>query len=136
ERFARKIAKKIVEVRKEDPIERTVELAAVINSAVPGFYRRAKIHPATRTFQALRIAVNDELDALASFIEKGIAVLAPHGRLAIISFHSIEDRIIKQAFREAARDHHGTLITKKPITASKEEITENPRARSAKLRIF
>ncbi len=136
ERFARRIANKIVEVREASPIKTTFDLVRVIESAVPSWYLHGRIHPATRTFQALRIAVNDEFDALETFIRKSIDRLNPSGRLAIITFHSLEDRIVKHLFRNLAHDHIGTLITKKPITASREEITQNPRSRSAKLRIF
>lgn len=136
ERFARKIARKIVEVRTRKPIMTTFDLVAVIKDAVPSFYHHHKIHFATRTFQALRIAVNDELKALESFIEQSILRLAPAGRLAIISFHSLEDRIVKHTFREYAHNGNGNVLTKKPITATSEELEKNPRARSAKLRIF
>lgn len=136
ERFSGRIARHIVEAREEKSIETTFELVAIIENAVPSFYRRGKIHPATRTFQALRIAVNDEFDALESFITKAIVRLKPRGRLAIISFHSTEDRIVKHLFMNLTHDHGGTVITKKPITASSEELAQNKRARSAKLRIF
>lgn len=136
ERFARRIARKIVEARGEQAIETTHALVEVIERSVPAFYRRKKVHPATKSFQALRIAVNDELAALEEFIEQAVAHLRPDGVLAIITFHSIEDRIVKRYFRQFAHDHVGTRITKKPITPSTEEIKRNPRARSAKLRIF
>jgi 16S rRNA (cytosine1402-N4)-methyltransferase len=125
-----------VEAREDGPIETTFELVAIILNAVPSFYRRGKIHPATRTFQALRIAVNDEFEALESFITKAIVRLKSRGRLAIITFHSMEDRIVKHLFLNLTHDHGGTAITKKPITASTEELAQNKRARSAKLRIF
>ncbi|QQR65107.1 16S rRNA (cytosine(1402)-N(4))-methyltransferase RsmH [Candidatus Kaiserbacteria bacterium] len=136
ERFAGRIARHIVEARAEKPIETTFELVAIIESAVPAFYKRARIHCATRTFQALRITVNDEFLALEDFIKKSVALLSPHGRLAVITFHSIEDRIVKHLFKNLAHDHIGIVHTKKPIIASPEELQENPRARSAKLRIF
>lgn len=136
ERYARRIARAIIERRAKEPIMTTSALVDVIRSAVPGFYRNGKIHPATRTFQALRIAVNDEFDALETFIKKSILRLRSGGRLAIITFHSLEDRIVKHAFRSFAHDQGGIVITKKPITASKEELQVNPRARSAKLRVF
>jgi 16S rRNA (cytosine1402-N4)-methyltransferase len=101
---------------------------------VPSYARR--IHPATKTFQAIRIAVNDELKALEEFITAAFDLLAPDGRLAIISFHSLEDRIVKHSFRSFTHDHAGELVTKKPITPSPEECRVNPRARSAKLRII
>lgn len=136
ERFAGRIARHIVEARELEPIETTTQLVAVIQKAVPSFYQRAKIHPATRTFQALRIAVNDEFDALEEFIKKSLNCLKVDGRLAIITFHSTEDRIVKHLFKNLAHDHIGEIITKRPIAPSREEIRENPRARSAKLRIF
>jgi 16S rRNA (cytosine1402-N4)-methyltransferase len=136
ERFAGRIARHIVEARAMSPIETSGELAEVVWQAVPGFYRIGRIHPATRTFQALRIAVNDELDALEVFIRKSTDALKAEGRLAIISFHSIEDRIVKRTFRELQSEGRGTVLTKKPIMAGDEELRLNPRARSAKLRIF
>jgi len=136
ERFASRIARAIVAEREHRPIMTTLDLVATIEKAVPGFYKRGRIHCTTRTFQALRIAVNDEFAALEDFIKKSIALLNPHGRLAIISFHSIEDRIVKHLFKEYARDQVGVIHTKKPITASSTELAINPRARSAKLRVF
>ncbi len=136
ERFAGRIARHIVEQREKEPFETTFQLVKLIEDAVPSFYKNGRIHPATRAFQALRIAVNDEFEALEEFIKKSISVLAPGGRLAIISFHSTEDRIVKHLFRNIAHDYTGTVITKKPIIASREELLLNPRARSAKLRIF
>lgn len=136
ERFARRIARAIVERRAEMPIETAAALAEVVSHAVPGWYRHRKVHPATKTFQALRIAVNDELDALREFIEGAYGLLNPGGRLALISFHSIEDRIVKQAFRAYADAGRGRRITKKPIVPSATEVGSNPRARSAKLRIL
>lgn len=136
ERFSGRIARAIVEARAKKPILTTFELVKVVEDVVPGFYRRGRIHPATRTFQALRIAVNDEFETLEEFIKQSVLLLKPGGRLAIISFHSIEDRIVKHLFKNLAHDHIGVLGTKKPITASREELLHNPRARSAKLRIF
>lgn len=136
ERFAKRIAHRITEVREAAPIETTAALVKVIEEAVPARFRHGKTHPATKTFQALRIAVNDELEALEELMEKGSAHLAPGGRMAVITFHSIEDRIVKHTFRQLARDHVGTVVTKKPITANDGELEQNPRARSAKLRIF
>ncbi len=136
ERFAGRIARHIVEARALKPIDTTFALVAIIEAAVPAFYKRARIHCATRTFQALRITVNDEFAALEDFIKKSVALLSPHGRLAIITFHSIEDRIVKHLFKTLAHDHIGIVHTKKPIIASDAELQENPRARSAKLRIF
>ena len=131
ERYAAKIADKIVLARKKARIIGTLDLAAVICSAVPKNYERGRIHPATRTFQALRIAVNDELGALRQALSGARQILAPEGRLAIISFHSLEDRIVKQALREASDLE---IITKKPLVPAPQEIAANPRARSAKLR--
>jgi 16S rRNA (cytosine1402-N4)-methyltransferase len=136
ERYARRIAHGIVTAREESPIETTGALVAVIEQSVPAVYRRGRIHPATKTFQALRITVNDELDALTEFVAQSIDALRDGGRLAIITFHSIEDRIVKQLFRTYARDQKGIVVTKKPIVPGTEEIAENKRARSAKLRIF
>lgn len=136
ERYAYKIAQKIVARREQFSIETTKDLVSVIDSAVPSVYRHGRIHPATKTFQALRIAVNDEFEALQQFIHAATQLLLPNGKLAIITFHSGEDRIVKHLFRELAHDHVGTVCTKKPITATEEELTINPRARSAKLRVF
>ena len=136
ERFAGRIARHIVEARSVKPFATTFELVHVIENAVPAFYRKGKIHSATRTFQALRIAVNDEFDALETFIKKSVALLTPKGRLAIITFHSTEDRIVKHLFKALAHDHVGSLVNKKPTVATREELKQNPRARSAKLRIF
>ncbi|MBI5298322.1 MAG: 16S rRNA (cytosine(1402)-N(4))-methyltransferase RsmH [Chloroflexi bacterium] len=145
ERDSRRIARAIVKAR---PLHTTRELAAVIEAAAPR--RGAHIHPATRTFQALRIAVNEELAAVANTLPQAVAALRPGGRLAVISFHSLEDRIVKDFFREQARDLVNPPyeqfyaverpaiikeITRKPLTASEEEIKDNPRARSAKLRV-
>ena len=136
ERFARRIAKKIVETRDETPIETSKQLSDLIVGAYPAAARHGRTHVATKTFQALRIAVNDELSAIEQLIEQAIELLDVKGRLAIITFHSIEDRVVKHAFRAAAAAERGTVVTKKPITASSEELEINPRARSAKLRIF
>lgn len=136
ERFAGRIARAIVDARRREPIETARELAEVVRRAVPAFYRRGRLHPATKTFQALRIAVNDELNALSEALEDALDLLAPGGRVAVISFHSLEDRIVKQAFRAAEDAERGVRITKKPIVPSRAEQQENPRARSAKLRIF
>lgn len=136
ERYARRIAKAIVLAREEKPIETTFDLVRVVESAVPFFYRKGKIHPATRTFQALRIAVNDELGGLKQGLEAGLASLAPGGRMAVISFHSLEDRIVKNFMREAQAKGLGAPLTKKPIEPSEAEIARNPRSRSSKLRVF
>ncbi len=135
ERYARRIAKKIVESRMTKKIETTFELVELIRVAVPAGYRNGRINCATKTFQALRIAVNDELKALEEALPKAIEALSPKGRLAVISFHSLEDRIVKNIFREVSKEEKVILINKKPITATDEEIISNPRSRSAKLRI-
>jgi len=136
ERYARRIAKKIVEARRIKPIEKTFELAEIIKTAVPIGYQKGRMHFATKTFQAIRIAVNDEIEALKEGLVKGYERLAAGGRMAIISFHSGEDRIVKNFFKEKKAAEEGLISAKKPITASEEELAENPRARSAKLRIF
>lgn len=136
ERYARRIAKKIVEARELEPIETTEQLVEIINSSVPGMYRRGKIHPATRTFQGLRIAVNDELGSLKMGLNKALAALSTNGRLAVISFHSLEDRIVKVAMKDWVKQGLGQQFTKKPIVAGEDEARANPRSRSAKLRIF
>jgi 16S rRNA (cytosine1402-N4)-methyltransferase len=136
EGFSRRIAKAIVEAREIKPIETTTELAEIIKSSVPAFYRRGKIHPATKTFQALRITVNKELERLEKALPIVFSKLSAGGRIAVISFHSLEDRIVKNFFREKAKNGEAILLTKKPITATREEIIENPRSRSAKLRIL
>lgn len=135
EKYARRIARAIVTYRLKTPIETSGELAEVVKSAVPAFYRRGKIHPATRTFQALRIAVNDELGALREGLQKGFSRLKAGGRMAVISFHSLEDRIVKDFFKVQAKAG-ARILTKKPVTAGPEERAENPRARSAKLRVI
>lgn len=128
ERFSRRIAKAIVQQR---PFQTTTELAEAIASSVPGKYRHGRIHPATRTFQALRIEVNEELKSLERFITNAPTWLKPGGIIGIISFHSLEDRIVKHRFRNSDLLE---VITKKPIVAQRDEQRENPRSRSAKLR--
>ncbi|MEX0933436.1 MAG: 16S rRNA (cytosine(1402)-N(4))-methyltransferase RsmH [Candidatus Paceibacterota bacterium] len=134
ERSARRIAEAIARARKDKPIETTIELSAIIENEVGS--HRGKTHSATKTFQALRITVNDELYALSEGLEKGFEALAPGGRIAVISFHSLEDRIVKRYFRKMANEKRALLITKKPLTPTREECKENPRSRSAKLRII
>lgn len=129
ERLSRRIARRIVEKR---PFHTTTELAEAIASSVPPKYRYGRIHPATRVFQALRIVVNDELKSLETFIEKAPKALVPGGRIAIISFHSLEDRLVKHGLRNSPLLK---VLTKKPIIATDDEIANNPRSRSAKLRI-
>lgn len=131
EHRARRIAKIIVSARRHAPIQTSGELAAIIEKALP---RHGRLHPATRTFQALRIAVNDELNALREALPKAFSVLAPRGRLAVISFHSLEDTEVKYFFK--SRADLGKLITKKPIVPTPAERRLNPRSRSAKLRII
>ena len=128
ERFSRRIAKKIVQQR---PFRTTTDLAGAIASTVPGKYRHGRIHPATRTFQALRIEVNQELKSLEKLIELAPTWLKPEGIIGIISFHSLEDRIVKHRFRD---NELLQVITKKPIVAQADEQRANPRSRSAKLR--
>jgi 16S rRNA (cytosine1402-N4)-methyltransferase len=132
ERRSRRIARAIVRSR---PIRTTAQLAEIVSAAArPMNQAERRIHPATRTFQALRIFVNRELDDLRKLMEAAPQLLKPGGRLVIISFHSLEDRIVKDALREGAKRGHYRLLTKKPVTASEEEIDRNPRSRSAKLR--
>lgn len=135
ERYARRIAKALVSARQAHPIETTGQLVEVIKSAVPGRYRTGAIHPATRTFQALRIAVNDELNALKEGLEKTFSLLSPGKRIAVVSFHSLEDRIVKEFSKQKEADG-AVRITKKPIMPQDEEVRNNPRSRSAKLRIL
>lgn len=136
ERFARSIARAIVEARSKERILTTGALVTAIRAGTPARYHKQKIHPATRTFQALRIAVNDEIGALREGLSAAIDSLAPGGRLAVISFHSIEDRIVKSILRDAANAGFGAMTPKKPIVLARAEILHNRRARSAKLRVF
>ena len=135
ERFARRIARRIVEARERKHIDTARELGEVIRSAVPATYARHRIHPATKTFQAIRIAVNDELGALDQGLRAAWEHMAAGGRIAVITFHSLEDRLVKRLFLSWEQVADGKRITKKPLTPSAEEIQENPRARSAKLRV-
>lgn len=128
-----RIADAIVERRRTRPIESAEDLAETILVSMP---RRGRVHPATKTFQALRMAVNDELDALRDALGSAWNLLKSEGRLAVISFHSLEDRIVKEFMRSKSQEGVGTLVTKKPITPERQEILENPRSRSAKLRII
>ena len=134
ERFARRIARRIVEARRADPLTTTTQLARVVADAVPAGARHGRLHPATRTFQALRLAVNDELGALAAFLERVGELLNPGGRAVLLTFHSLEDRLVKRAFAEGMRAQAWTVLTKKPARPSEDEVSRNPRARSAKLR--
>lgn len=136
EHYSRRIAKAIVEYRSKQTIATAKELADIIYKAVPSQYAKKKIHPATKSFQGLRIAVNDEFDSLSTLITDGFLLMKKTSRMAIISFHSLEDKIIKEEFRSLKRDNKAVLVNKKPIVASREEIKNNPRSRSAKLRII
>lgn len=136
ENFAGRIARAIVEAREEKEIESTFQLVEIIQNVVPAFYRRGKIHFATKTFQAIRMAVNDELRALQEGLEKGVIALKSGGRMSVISFHSGEDRIVKNVFKNLAKEGKIKLINKKPIIPNKIELKDNKRARSAKLRII
>jgi 16S rRNA (cytosine1402-N4)-methyltransferase len=135
EKFSRKIAKKIVERRKGEKIKSTLQLVQIIKEATPGFYHHSKTHFATRTFQALRIAVNDELNNFRNALPQALEVLDKGGRLMTISFHSLEDRIIKEFLKEKEKSGEMKIITNKPIVPGEEEIQLNPRSRSSKLRI-
>ena len=150
ERFAPRIAAAICRRREQAPIETTLELVDVIKGAMPASALREKQHPAKRSFQAIRIAVNDELGAVETVMKKAVPLLNPVGRLAVITFHSLEDRIVKNAMAEAAKGctcppsfpvcvcgkkPQVRIVTRKPIVSGEEELERNPRARSAKLRI-
>ena len=136
ERFSRRIARAIVRARERHPLATTKELVSVVEGAVPANYRHGRIHCATRTFQAIRIAVNQELDYLDSALRDAVDVLSPGGRLCVISFHSLEDRIVKHTLRALSGKDDPALVvlTKKPQVPAREESNRNPRSRSAKLR--
>jgi 16S rRNA (cytosine1402-N4)-methyltransferase len=136
ERWARRIARALVAARARAPITTTTELADLVARAIPRRAWPPRIHPATRTFQALRIAVNSELEGLEGALEGAAALLAPGGRLAVISFHSLEDRAVKTAFRRLATAQEFALLTRRPVTPAAGEVAANPRARSAKLRVL
>jgi 16S rRNA (cytosine1402-N4)-methyltransferase len=135
ERWHHRIARFIVQQRSRKPVETTKELSDIVLRAMPRQSRREKIHPATRTFQAFRIAVNRELESLDEALDKCIDVLAPGGRIGVISFHSLEDRIVKQKFRHSAKSGRLNIIVKKPLRPSDGEARSNARARSARFRI-
>ena len=135
ESFSRRIAKQIVLAREVAPIKTTFDLVEIIRAAVPGWYTKKRLHFATKTFQAIRMAVNDELGALKEGMAQSVALLKPGGRLAIISFHSLEARLIKDYFKQLAKDGVVSLVNKKAIQASREEELSNPRSRSAQLRV-
>ncbi len=134
ERFSKRIPKEIVKEREIRPIETTFQLVEVIKRVVPKKYEKGRIHPATRTFQSLRIAVNDELKNLKETLPQALNVLEPGGRLVVISFHSLEDRIVKFFLKEKAKKNLLQILTTKPIRPSEKEVRDNPRSRSAKLR--
>jgi len=135
ERYYKRIAQAVVMARRNEPIATTTQFADVVSNAVAGRYRSHKIHPATRVFQALRIAVNRELLSLETGLIKAISLLRPRGRIAVISFHSLEDRIVKHTFRDYAARGFLKIITKKPQMPDEAELKENPASRSAKLRV-
>ena len=150
ERFGKRIAISIADYRKRKPISTTVELADIVSAAIPSRFRPKRIHPATKAFQAIRIAVNDEFRNLETAIQVGIDLLRKGGRFCVISFHSLEDRIVKQSFRllergcicppgmpecNCQKESEAKVLTKKPVLPSEDEIRENPRSRSAKLRV-
>jgi 16S rRNA (cytosine1402-N4)-methyltransferase len=132
---ARRIARRLVEARGRAPIRTTRQLADVVASAIPPHRRPRRIHPATRTFQALRIAVNDELGGLETALPQGAEILADGGRFGVIAFHSLEDRLVKRAFRRLA-DGGWRALTRKPVRPADDELHSNPRARSARLRVL
>lgn len=150
EKWAKRIAKRIVEKRKDKPIETSAELAMLVSDAIPKKFHPHRIHPATKTFQALRIAVNNELDNIKDFIEKAVSRLRVGGRLVVISFHSLEDRIVKNLFQSMSspcvcppglprcgcgKKKVLKILTRSPLVPGEEEILNNPRARSAKMRV-
>jgi 16S rRNA (cytosine1402-N4)-methyltransferase len=150
ERWARRIARAILKHRSTQPISTTTELSRIISGAIPARYRPPSIHPATRTFQALRIAVNDELKNLNHALDEAVDMLNSGGRMGVISFHSLEDRIVKQKFQQwqkgctcpprvpqciCGKEKKITILTRKPIVPSRDEVQVNPRSRSAKLRV-
>jgi 16S rRNA (cytosine1402-N4)-methyltransferase len=134
ERFARRIAAAIVMQRSRAKIATTKALADIILRALPKGYTRGRIHPATRTFQALRIAVNEELESLSLGLDVCFRMLKKGGRFCVISFHSLEDRLVKNKFKSLGLEQEGIILTKRPLVASDEECAVNPRARSAKMR--
>jgi 16S rRNA (cytosine1402-N4)-methyltransferase len=136
ETYARRIAKAIVERRAIQPIKTTLELAEIIKDAVPAAYRRGRLHPATRSFQALRMAVNAELPSIEAGLDAAWKHLREGGRIAVITFHSIEDRAVKRLFVSFAKEGGGRLVVKKPLVPSRGEVSDNPSARSAKLRVI
>lgn len=136
EKFAKPISKAIIEARKKKPIISTFQLVEVIKKTVPFWYQHKRINFATKTFQALRIAVNDELGNLRAALDQLPEILKGGGRALIISFHSLEDRIVKNGFKELKKSGTAQIITKKPVRPSMEETAKNPRSRSARLRVM
>lgn len=136
ERYSRRIASMIARHRKDEAIDTTTQLSRLVAKAVYRAKTKSRIHPATRTFQALRIAVNRELESLELFLDKIAPFINTHGRICVIAFHSLEDRIVKVKFRDLAKTKHFRLIEKKPFTPTFQESKSNPRSRSAKLRIL
>lgn len=134
ERWARRVARRVVRERATRPIETTTDLVRIVQEAVPRSFHFGPRHPAMRVFQALRISVNEELKALEEGLPKALQILCPGGRLAVICFHSLEDRIVKQTFRSWAAQAKVQILTRKPLGPKREEIERNPRSRSAKLR--
>ncbi len=134
ERWARRIARAIVLEREREPIQTTRALSRIVYGAIPKRYHSRRIDPATRTFQALRMKVNRELENLKEMLESGWKVLRKGGRICILAFHSLEDRMVKEAFRRLEREGEMRILTKRPLRPSEEEVRKNPRARSAKLR--
>jgi len=136
EQFSRRIAKAITAARELQPIETTFQLVDIIMSAVPAVYKMRKTHPATKTFQALRIAVNDEMTRLHEVLEQSVASLNKDGVLAVITFHSLEDRIVKRSMRRMVTEEIATLPSRRAIKPSEDEVKQNPRSRSALLRVL
>lgn len=136
ERFAKRIAAQLVRERRVHPIETTMQLARLITHALPPDSRHGRLHAATRTFQALRMAVNDEVGSLQDVLSVLPNIIRPQGRVIILTFHSIEDRLVKHAFRKYVQEGKWRLLTPKPLSSRTEEIAQNPRARSAKLRVI
>jgi len=134
ERWAKRIAKAIVQERERESIETTQTLRKIVHRSIPKRFHSRRIDPATRTFQALRIRVNDELENLKKILETGWKILKKGGRMCVISFHSLEDRMVKETFRTLEKEGEMHILTKKPVTPSEEEQRRNPRSRSAKLR--
>jgi len=131
ERFSRRIAREIVKSR---PLKTTVDLVMAVERATPSWYHRGRIHFATKTFQALRIAVNSELENLEKALPQALDIMESGGRLVVIAFHSLEDKIVKNFMRNKAKEGALKILTKKPVRPSREEVAENPRSRSARLR--